>query len=123
MFSNYTNSIESRHDWIVQRKNDAWFGIFSGPYQHLAQARIRAIEQGVPFVRSANTGISAMIDPYGRILNSIELETSGYFDAVLPNKLPPTPYAKFGELFLLIISCLLLLASLKNIYKKHFITK
>jgi len=56
-------------------------------------------------------------------LNSIELESSVYFDAVLPNKLPPTPYAKFGELFFMIISCLLLLASLKNIYKKHFITK
>ena len=118
IFSNYSNNIEDRPDWIVQITNDAWFGRFSGPYQHLAQARIRAIEQGVPFVRSANTGISAMIDPYGRILNSIELETSGYFDAVLPAKLPPTPYAKFGELFLSIISCLLLLASLKNIYRK-----
>ena len=123
IFSNYSNNIENRPDWIVQITNDAWFGSFSGPYQHLAQARIRAIEQGVPFVRSANTGISAMIDPYGRILNSIELETSGYFDAVLPDKLPPTPYAKFGELFFMIISCLLLLASLKNIYRKHFITK
>ena len=119
IFPNYSNEIKNRPDWIVQITNDAWFGNFSGPYQHLAQARIRAIEQGLPFVRSANTGISAMIDPYGRVLNKIELEASGYFDAALPSKIQPTPYSKFGELFLALFCGLLLLACFANMYRKR----
>jgi apolipoprotein N-acyltransferase len=121
IFPKYSKEDRNRPNWIVHITNDAWFGTFSGPYQHLVQARTRAIEQGLPLVRSANTGISAIIDPYGNILNSIELGTSGYFDAALPAKLPPTPYAKFGELFWVLICVLLLLASSKNIYRKHFI--
>ena len=123
IFPKYSKEDRNRPNWIVHITNDAWFGTFSGPYQHLVQARTRAIEQGLPLVRSANTGISAIIDPYGNILNSIELGTSGYFDAALPAKLPPTPYAKFGELFWVLICVLLLLASSKNIYRKHFITE
>ena len=120
IFPNYSNNIESRADWIVHITNDAWFGNFSGPYQHLSQARVRAIEQGLPLVRSANTGISAIIDPYGNIISSIELNTAGYFDAVLPDKIPPTLYARFGDLIWKIFFALLLLACFNNIYMKHY---
>jgi apolipoprotein N-acyltransferase len=87
-----------RPDWILQVTNDAWFGSFGGPQQHLAQARIRAIEQGLPVVRAANTGISAVIDPLGRVTASLPLHVSGHIDARLPGPLPPTLYAIHGDL-------------------------
>lgn len=77
--------------------NDAWFGDAAGPYQHLAQARLRAIEQGLPMVRAANTGISAMIDARGRIIESIPLGVDGAIDVALPQALPPTLYVKWGD--------------------------
>ncbi len=86
-----------RADWILQITNDAWFGEWSGPYQHLAQARLRAIEQGLPFVRVANTGVSAVMDARGRIVDSLPLGEAGYLDVRLPGALPPTPYARWGE--------------------------
>ncbi len=89
---------EGRADWLVQVTNDAWFGTASGPYQHLAQARVRAIEQGLPLARAANTGISAMIDPRGRVLASLGLETAGRLDAELPSALPAPVYARIGDI-------------------------
>ena len=86
-----------RPEWLLHLTNDAWFGEFSGPYQHLAQARIRSIEMGLPLARSANTGVSAMIDPYGRITASLPLGQAGFIDATLPASLPPTLFAQFGE--------------------------
>ena len=86
-----------RPDWLLQVTNDAWFGSFAGPQQHLAQARIRAIEQGLPVVRAANTGISAAIDAHGRVLVEIPLDTDGYRDTRLPGSLPATLYARFGD--------------------------
>ena len=87
----------ARADWIVQVTNDAWFGKFSGPYQHLAQARVRAIEQGLPLARSANTGISAMVDPFGRVVESIGLGELGVIDVSLPAPLSETLYARTGD--------------------------
>jgi apolipoprotein N-acyltransferase len=78
--------------------NDAWFGTASGPYQHFAQARVRAIEQGLPLARAANTGISAMVDPFGRVLARLDLGETGYVDALLPGELPPTWYSRIGDL-------------------------
>ena len=92
-----------RPDWIVQITNDAWFGSFSGPYQHLAQARLRAVEQGLPLVRSANTGISAVIDARGRVLHALPLNTVGYFDLALPPALAPTRYAVWGDQPMLVL--------------------
>jgi apolipoprotein N-acyltransferase len=86
-----------RADWILQITNDAWFGTWSGPFQHLAQARLRAIEQGLPMVRVANTGVTAVIDARGRIVDSLPMGEAGYLDARLPGALPPTPYARWGE--------------------------
>ena len=82
----------------MQVTNDAWFGTASGPYQHFAQARVRAIEQGLPLARAANTGISAMIDPLGRVVQSIGLGETGFVDVLLPAPLPPTLYARIGDL-------------------------
>ena len=92
-----TASGGNRPDWLLQITNDAWFGGFAGPQQHLAQARIRAIEQGLPVVRVANTGISAAIDAHGRVLARIPLQTDGYRDIRLPGALPPTLYARTGD--------------------------
>jgi apolipoprotein N-acyltransferase len=89
---------EGRPDWLVQVTNDAWFGEMSGPWQHLAQARVRAIEQGLPLARSANTGISAMIDPLGRITDSLGLGMAGHFDATLPAARSSTLYSSTGDL-------------------------
>ncbi|WP_155846136.1 apolipoprotein N-acyltransferase [Celeribacter ethanolicus] len=88
---------ETRPDWLLQMTNDAWFGTFSGPQQALAQARFRAIETGLPMVRAANTGISALIDARGRVRAAIPLGTSGAFTADLPGALPETVYVRFEE--------------------------
>lgn len=82
---------------LILITNDAWFGKAAGPLQHLAQARLRAIEQGLPMVRVANTGVSAMIDAHGRITGRIALNTEGFLDAPLPLAEPPTVYSRFGE--------------------------
>lgn len=88
---------DPRPDFLLQLTNDAWFGTFSGPYQHLAQARLRAIEQGLPLARAANTGISGMIDPWGRVTAQIALGQAGWVDAVLPPALPAPPYTRWGD--------------------------
>lgn len=97
IFPQYASVSGERPDWIVQITNDAWFGKFSGPYQHLVQARFRAIEQGLPLARSANTGVSAMVDPYGRVIGAISLGQMGVIDVALPAALPETPYARSGD--------------------------
>ncbi|WP_422074246.1 apolipoprotein N-acyltransferase [Tranquillimonas rosea] len=86
-----------RADWMLQLTNDAWFGTFAGPQQHLAQARFRAAEQGLPMLRVANTGISAVIDATGAVSDQIPLGEAGYRDVRLPQPLPPTPYARSGD--------------------------
>jgi apolipoprotein N-acyltransferase len=97
---------DNRPEFLLHITNDAWFGDAIGPYQHLVQVQFRAIEQGLPAARSANTGVSAVIDPYGRILNRLRLNEKGFLDADLPVPLQPTLYANVGDwpiLLLLII--------------------
>ncbi|MCE6968766.1 apolipoprotein N-acyltransferase [Cereibacter sphaeroides] len=94
---------DTRADWILQITNDAWFGTFNGPYQHLAQTRLRAIEQGLPLVRVANTGVSALIDARGRVLAELPLGQAGYKDVALPAPLPATPFSKLGEMPVLFV--------------------
>lgn len=94
---------------LLNLTNDAWFGHTTGPYQHLAQARLRAIEEGLPLVRSASTGISAVIDARGRILASLPLGAENVIDAPLPGALEAPLFARFGNsipLVLLIISAI-----------------
>ena len=88
---------DQRPGWLVNVTDDSWFGPWAGPLQHLLIARVRAIEEGLPVARAANTGISAMIDPMGRIRTSLNLGEMGVVDGGLPSALAPTPYARFGD--------------------------
>jgi apolipoprotein N-acyltransferase len=103
---------DDRPGWIVNLTNDGWFGISTGPYQHLQQARLRAIEQGLPVVRAANTGISAVIDPLGRIVARLGLGQEGVLDSGLPSAISPTPYARGGDMpaAIIIIAALIFVA-------------
>ncbi len=100
---------DQRPSVLVNLTSDAWFGFSPGPHQHFAQARLRTIEEGLPMVRSANAGISAVIDPFGRILKSVPLGQENALTSALPRPLPPTLFAKagFAPAVLLILSGLL----------------
>lgn len=82
---------------LINVTNDGWFGETTGPYQHFHQARVRAVEEGTPLVRAANNGISAMVDPYGRVLKSLGLDVRGEIDSTLPEALRPPLYARYGD--------------------------
>jgi apolipoprotein N-acyltransferase len=86
-----------RPGWLLNLTNDGWFGSSAGPHQHFQQAQVRAIEEGLPLVRAANTGISAVVDPLGRILKSLPLGTEGILDSPLPQAIAPTPYVRMGD--------------------------
>ncbi|MEQ6248728.1 apolipoprotein N-acyltransferase [Sulfitobacter sp. HNIBRBA3233] len=98
VFPRDLRAASGRAEYILHATNDAWFGRYAGPQQHLAQTRMRAIEQGLPVVRAANTGISAMIDPHGRLRAQIPLGQAGFIDAALPAPLPATLYSRTGDL-------------------------
>jgi apolipoprotein N-acyltransferase len=109
-----------RPGWIVNLTNDGWFGISTGPYQHLEQARMRAIELGLPLVRSANTGVSAVIDPVGRTVASLGLGVEGILDASLPAAIPPTVYARVGDVpAALLVALAVILAVRRRVAKRH----
>jgi apolipoprotein N-acyltransferase len=86
-----------RPGWLLNLTNDGWFGISPGPYQHFQQARVRAIEEGLPLVRAANTGISAVVDPLGRVIKSLPLGSEGVLDSALPREIPATLYRRLGD--------------------------
>ncbi len=102
IFPGQVTDRNNRAHWLLNITNDAWFGLSSGPYQHFATTRLRAVEEGLPMVRVANTGISAVIDAYGRTLEHLDLGQRGVIDSGLPTHLPGlTPYGRFGDWILL----------------------
>jgi apolipoprotein N-acyltransferase len=86
-----------RPAWMLNVTNDAWYGRSSGPYQHFAIARTRAIEEGLPLVRVANNGISGVIDPAGRVVARTRLDAVGYADVALPAAAAAPPYSRAGD--------------------------
>ena len=88
-----------RPEWLLNVTNDAWFGLTPGPYQHFAQARLRAIEQGLPLIRAANNGISAIVDAHGRIVARLPLGDVGVVDGPLPRPLPATLFSELPGTF------------------------
>jgi apolipoprotein N-acyltransferase len=106
-----------RPGWLVNVTNDGWFGISSGPYQHFQQARMLAIAEGLPLVRAANTGISAVVDPLGRIIAALPLGAEGVLDAKLPRAIAPTLYARFGDdAFILFVVVSLLIVGRRRLH-------
>jgi len=90
---------QKRPQWLINVTNDAWYDDTSGPQQHLAQARLRAVEQGLPMARSANNGVSALIDPVGRVLERVEYNQTGHIELALPKPVPQTEYGRRGGLW------------------------
>ena len=97
LFPEFTVGVTSRADWIVNVSNDSWFGRTSGPWQNLNLASYRAIESGLPLVRATPTGVSAIVDGYGRSRALLGLGAEGVIDAALPAALEPTIYARVGR--------------------------
>lgn len=100
-----------RPAWILNVTNDSWFGTSSGPYQHMVSARLRAVEEGLPMIRVANTGISAVIDGGGRVLRQIGMNVEGVIDERLPPPLSPTIYGRHGDVALLVLMALVALSA------------
>lgn len=108
VFPRHLLGLPDRPGWVLQITNDAWFGRVAGPHQHLAQARFRAIEFGLPVVRAANTGISAVIDARGTMRAHLPLGQAGTVEAALPAPLPATGFARRGEAPLALLLALVL---------------
>jgi apolipoprotein N-acyltransferase len=111
IFSGEVVDRRNRPDFIFNPSNDAWFGRW-GPPQHLAQARLRAAEEGLPVIRSTPTGISAVVDAHGHIVAELPWRTAGAIDATLPPPAPPTPFARFGNVIPLLLAFALLIGGI-----------
>jgi apolipoprotein N-acyltransferase len=119
IFSGQVTDRANRPDFIFNPSNDAWFGSW-GPPQHLAQARLRAIEEGLPVVRATPTGISAVIDADGRIVESLPLGKAGRIDARLPMAKAPTLFARYGNILPLGFAALLIAFALLPLARARF---
>ncbi|HEY5210852.1 MAG TPA: apolipoprotein N-acyltransferase [Stellaceae bacterium] len=110
-----------RPGWLLNITNDAWYGVTSGPFQHFAIARVRAVETGLPLLRAANNGITGAFDPYGRVLNRLNLDAIGVIDVPLPVALPPTIYSIIGDISfgLLLIAEIIITVAIGKIRRTH----
>ncbi|MBH68600.1 MAG: apolipoprotein N-acyltransferase [Rhodospirillaceae bacterium] len=114
--------LKDRPEWLLNLTNDAWFGRTAGPHQHLASAVLRAVEEGLPLVRAANTGISAIVDPYGRVTSRLGIGEKGVIDSPLPAPAPNlTFFAKFGNKVPILIVIIMFFGAfmLKNIHRRE----
>ncbi|MEO6361502.1 MAG: apolipoprotein N-acyltransferase [Sphingomicrobium sp.] len=111
IFSGQVVDRRDRPDFIFNPSNDAWFGSW-GPPQHLAQARLRAAEEGLPVIRSTPTGISAIIDSGGTVTHALPWRTAGVIDANMPIARPPTIFSRFGNIIPLMLAFALLIAAI-----------
>jgi apolipoprotein N-acyltransferase len=109
-FSGQVVDEANRPDFIFNPSNDAWFGSW-GPPQHLAQARLRAIEEGLPVIRSTPTGISALVDSAGQVVAAIDLGKQGAINAALPPAARPTLFSRGGNAIPLALALLLLVSA------------
>ncbi|KZM50820.1 apolipoprotein N-acyltransferase [Labrenzia sp. OB1] len=105
--------------FLLNVTNDAWFGRTPGPYQHFAQARMRAIETGLPLIRAANTGISAIVDGTGEVIDALSVFEKGVIDGRLPQSIGKTIYGRFGDATFLIVAILLVLFAGAFIYNRR----
>jgi apolipoprotein N-acyltransferase len=112
-----------RPAWMLNVSNDAWFGLTAGPHQHFMQARLRTIEEGLPLVRATNNGISAVIDPLGRIVAMLPLGQDGALDAGLPLPIAPTFYARYRDAGALMIAMLFAAIAIFAVRGKKFRTR
>ncbi len=110
----------TRPDWLLHLTNDAWFGTLTGPFQHAAQARLRAIEQALPMVRVANTGVTAVYDARGVLRADLPFGTEGYLDTALPPPLPITPYASLGDWIALVLLLCGVLAAFTTVKRARY---
>nr|WP_302474358.1 apolipoprotein N-acyltransferase [Roseococcus sp. MDT2-1-1] len=100
-----------RPAWLVNITNDAWFGVSAGPFQHFAAARMRAVEEGLPLARAAQTGISAVVDPKGRVISQLGLNATGTLEVSLPGRVPLTVFGQTGPILPLTMAVLLVFLS------------
>lgn len=110
IFADFVRTNNEIADVIINVTNDGWYGKSSGPYQHFHISRSRAVENGLPMIRAANNGISAIIDPLGRIVTKLNLNEIDYIEGLIPMKLnSPTIFSKFGNFTLLLVIIFILL--------------
>jgi len=115
IFSGKVVDADDRPEFMVNLTNDGWYGRTTGPYQHFAIARVRAIEEGMSLLRIANTGISGVVDPLGRIEKTLGINEQGIIDSALPKALPLTVFAEWKETFVWIIFFVLLAINARRI--------
>ncbi|NBV06154.1 MAG: apolipoprotein N-acyltransferase [Proteobacteria bacterium] len=122
IFSDEIINQQDRPDLLVNLTNDSWFGNSSGPYQHFDMARMRAVEYGIPLARVASTGITAFFDPFGRVVNQINLNQEGIIDVELVKKLEPTIYSRYycATLLLLVSLLVTFLYHKKNVIRQNY---
>jgi apolipoprotein N-acyltransferase len=118
IFPGRFSGVSERPDYLLNVTNDAWFGHTPGPFQHFAQAQMRAIETGLPVIRAANTGVSAVVDGKGLVIEQLQIFEKGIIDSKLPQGMGKTLYGKFGDVPMLVISFLLVVFAASSQYNR-----